>query len=56
VRSNHFHLALETPLGNLAAGMQWLESTFANRYDRFREERGHLLQSRYKALLVEPGN
>lgn len=56
IMSNHFHLALETPLGNLAAGMQWLESTFANRFNRLRDERGHLFQSRYKALLVEPGD
>ncbi len=54
--SNHFHLALETPLGNLASGMQWLESTFANRFNRLRNERGHLFQSRYKALVVEPGD
>lgn len=52
---NHFHLALETPLGNLVAGMQWLESTFANRFNRFRREQGHLFQSRYKSLLVEAG-
>ena len=25
VMRNHFHLALETPDGNLAAGMQWLQ-------------------------------
>jgi hypothetical protein len=54
--SNHFHLALETPRGNLVAGMQWLESTYANRFNRFRNERGHLFQGRYKALLVEPGD
>jgi hypothetical protein len=54
--SDHFHLAMETPRGNLVAGVQWLESTFANRFNRFRDERGHLVQSRYKALLVEPGN
>lgn len=56
IMSNHFHLALETPRGNLVAGMQWLESTYANRFNRFRNERGHLFQSRYKALLVEPGD
>jgi putative transposase len=56
VMSNHFHLALETPLGNLASGMQWMESTFANRFNRLRNERGHLFQSRYKALVVEPGD
>jgi REP element-mobilizing transposase RayT len=25
VMSNHFHLALETPQGNLISGMQWLQ-------------------------------
>jgi len=52
---NHYHLALETPKGNLVAGMQWLQATFANRFNRLRGERGHLFQGRYKALLVEPG-
>jgi REP element-mobilizing transposase RayT len=53
--SNHYHLALETPEGNLVAGMQWLQATFANRFNRLRGERGHLFQGRYKALLVEDG-
>ncbi len=53
--SNHFHLALETPNANLVVGMQWLQSTFANRFNRFFKERGHLFQGRYHALLVEPG-
>jgi hypothetical protein len=53
--SNHFHLALETPRGNLVAGMQWLESTFANRFNKLRNVHGHLFQGRYKGLLVEPG-
>jgi hypothetical protein len=35
--------------------MQWLQATFANRFNRLRGERGHLFQGRYKALLVEPG-
>jgi hypothetical protein len=53
--SNHFHLALETPNGDLCAGMQWLQTTFSNRYNRFRRESGHVFQGRYKALPVEPG-
>ena len=56
VMSNHYHLALETPLGNLVAGMQWLQSTFANRFNRLRKECGHLFQSRYKALPMEFGD
>lgn len=53
--SNHYHLALETPEGNLVAGMHWLQATFANRFNQLRGERGHLFQGRYKALLVESG-
>jgi len=56
VMSNHFHLALETSQGNLVAGMQWLQSTFANRFNKLRGERGHLFQGRYKALPVEAGS
>src|SRR3972149_1451895 len=55
IMGNHFHLAVETPAGNLVAGMQWLQSTFANRFNKLRGERGHLFQGRYKALLVEEG-
>jgi REP element-mobilizing transposase RayT len=51
--SNHYHLALETPQGNLVEGMRWLQSTFANRFNRFRGESGHVFQGRYKALVVE---
>jgi REP element-mobilizing transposase RayT len=53
--SNHYHLAVETPEGNLVAGMQWLQATFANRFNQLRGERGHLFQGRYKGLLVEEG-
>lgn len=55
VMGNHYHLAVETPQGNLVAGMQWLQSTFANRFNKLRGERGHLFQGRYKSLLVEEG-
>jgi len=55
IMRNHYHLALETPAGNLGLGMQWLQATFASRFNRRRDERGHLFQGRYKALLVEPG-
>lgn len=55
VMGNHYHLAVETPKGNLVTGVQWLQSTFANRFNSLRGERGHLFQGRYKSLLVEPG-
>ena len=53
--SNHYHIALETPAGNLVTGMQWLQATFANRFNKLRGVRGHLFQGRYKSLLVEEG-
>ena len=56
IMGNHYHLAVETPQGNLVAGMQWLQSTYANRFNKLRGERGHLFQGRYKALLVEEGD
>ena len=55
IMSNHYHLALETPNGNLVEGMRWLQGTFGNRFNKFTGERGHVFQGRYKALLVEPG-
>jgi putative transposase len=53
--SNHYHLCVETPDGRLACGMQWLQSTFANRFNRLVQGHGHVFQGRYKALLIERG-
>lgn len=54
VMSNHYHLCFTTPQPNLVEGMRWLQATFAIRFNRLRNERGHLFQGRYKALMVEP--
>ncbi len=53
VMGNHYHLAIETPEPNLSEGMRWLQSVFANRFNRFRKERGHLFQGRFKSIVVE---
>jgi REP element-mobilizing transposase RayT len=53
VTTNHFHLVIRTPEGNLSYGMKWLQATFANRYHRFRKVHGKLFQGRYKSLIVE---
>ncbi len=54
VMSNHYHLCLTTPQPNLVEGMRWLQATFAIRFNRLRNERGHLFQGRYKAPIVAP--
>jgi len=52
IMSNHYHLVIETPEPNLVEGMKWLQSTFATRFNRLRNERGHVFQGRYKSILV----
>jgi len=52
IMGNHYHLAVQTPEPNLVAGMRWLQSTFATRFNRFRNERGHVFQGRYKAIVL----
>ena len=51
--SNHYHLCLQTPEPNLVEGMKWLQSTFANRFNRYRQANGHVFQGRYKAILLD---
>ncbi len=53
VMRNHYHLAIETPEGNLVEGVHWLQSTYGNRFNRFRKENGRAFQGRYKAVLIE---
>ena len=52
---NHYHIAIDTPRGNLVEGVHWLQSTFGNRFNRYRGERGRAFQGRYLSILVEPG-
>jgi len=53
IMTNHFHVALETPQGNLVEGMRLWQGTFATRFNRLRKENGHIFQGRYKSLLVD---
>jgi len=50
---NHFHLVVETPRGNLVAGMKWLLGTYTGRFNRRHKLFGHLFSGRYKALVVD---
>jgi REP element-mobilizing transposase RayT len=50
---NHYHLLLETPEGNLASGMRQLNGLYTQTFNRRHGRVGHLLQGRYKAILVE---
>jgi len=50
---NHFHLVVETPNGNLVAGMKWFLSAYTLRYNHRNKRFGHVFSGRYKALIVD---
>lgn len=50
---NHFHLVVETPQGNLVAGMKWFLGTYTSRFNRRHKLFGHLFSGRYKSLIVD---
>ena len=50
---NHFHLLVETPLGNLAEFMRYLNITYTSYFNRTHRRSGHLYQGRYKSYLIE---
>ncbi len=51
--SNHYHLLLETPEGNLVEGMRWLQGTYTIRFNIRNNLVGHVFQGRYKAIPVD---
>ncbi len=51
--SNHYHLLLETPQGNLVDAMKWFQGTFTQRYNAHHKPWGHLFQGRYKAKVID---
>jgi len=51
--SNHVHLVLETPRGNLSRFMQSVETGYTVYYNFRHNRSGHVLQGRYGAKLVD---
>lgn len=51
--TNHFHVVVETPQPNLAAGMRWLLGTYTQGFNRRHGQWGHLFGGRYKAQLID---
>lgn len=50
---NHYHLLIETPDGNLSAGMRQLNGVYTQRFNRMHSRVGHIMQGRYKAIVVD---
>jgi putative transposase len=53
---NHYHLLLETPEGNLSQGIRQLNGTYTQHFNKKYQRVGHLLQGRFKSILVEKEN
>ncbi|MBK5273494.1 MAG: transposase [Desulfuromonadales bacterium] len=51
--SNHFHLLMETPEGNLSQIMRHINGAYTIYFNIKRKRAGHLFQGRFKAILVE---
>ena len=51
--SNHYHLLIQTPEGNLSRGMRHINGVFTQRFNRRHKNEGQLFRGRYKAVLVE---
>src|SRR5262245_55167178 len=54
--SNHVHLLLETPQGNLSRMMQAFQTSYTVSWNRRRRYTGHVFEQRYKAFLVDKDN
>ena len=50
---NHYHLLIETPEGNLSAGMRQLNGVYTQAFNRSHGRDGHLFKGRFKSILVE---
>ena len=49
----HYHLIVQTPHANLAAGMQMLNGRYAQRFNWRHRRRGHLFGGRFMSVLIE---
>ena len=54
--SNHYHLILETPVGNLSKAMHYINGSYTTYVNITRRRSGHLFQGRYKSIVVDKDN
>ena len=50
---NHYHLLVQTPLATLGVGMQYLNGTYAQGFNRRHNRKGHLFGGRYHSKRIE---
>jgi REP element-mobilizing transposase RayT len=51
--TNHYHLVIESPDGRVSAAVQYLNGTYARRFNRRHGRDGHLFRARFRATVLE---
>ena len=51
--SNHYHLLVQTPDGNLSRSMRHINGVYTQRFNRRHKKDGQLFRGRYKAVLID---
>jgi len=51
--SNHYHILVQTPAGNLSRAMRHINGVYTQRYNRAKNTDGQLFRGRYKSVLVQ---
>ena len=54
--SNHYHLLVQTPEGNLSRCMRHINGVYTQRYNRRNRHDGQLFRGRYKSILLDSDN
>ncbi len=54
--NNHFHILVETPMGNLGNFMRHFNITYTTYFNKRHKRIGHLYHGRYKSLLIDKDN
>jgi putative transposase len=50
--SNHYHMFLRTPEGNLSPAFHWINAVYTQRFNRRHGRCGHVFQGRFKSVIV----
>ncbi len=51
--SNHYHLLIKTPRGNLSRIMRHIDGVYTQRHNRLKHTDGALFRGRYKSILID---
>lgn len=51
--TNHYHLLLQTPQGNISRAMRHLNGVYTQRYNRLNKSDGSIFRGRFKSIVVD---